>query len=274
MDEFELTKDNTRQDNQIEFSHDLDMECLMTALHIDSAPNNEAQPDTSTMTSASKQASAKLTPKNTPPKPRQRQTAGVRQTNETPTSPKGHLKVKRVTLRHHKGTNRNYYCALCEDNVPYKGVHELNEHHKDMHNPVQCNICLKWCTTPENLRRHNYSHYQRNYQCANCEEGFYFKSELTAHLVVHDDRIGKHQCMKGGCGKRFKRKSELTAHVKVHTGQLWKCPHPGCDFEAVDRRYLRQHNECHTKNNYICKFCNEGFDHYMQRKRHYNKKHQ
>ena len=78
MDEFELTKDNTRQDNQIEFSHDPDMEGLMTALHIDSAPNNEAQSNTSTMTPASKQSSVKHTPKTTSPKPRQRQTAGVR----------------------------------------------------------------------------------------------------------------------------------------------------------------------------------------------------
>ena len=261
MDEFKLTKDNTEQDNQIEFSQDVDMEGLMTALHIDSTSTNNAVPKPRNMSLTDKS-------KSKPKRP-----ARVQQPNETPGSPRGQLRVKRVTLKCHREPSRKYYCSLCNDNNPYKGVHKLNEHHKNMHNPVQCDVCLKWCTTPENLRRHSYSHYQRNYQCAHCEEGFYFKSELTAHLVCHDDRIGKHQCMKGGCGKRFKRKSELSAHIKIHTGQLWKCPHPGCSFEAVDCRYLRQHNECHTENNYVCQLCNKGFSHYMQRKRHYNKVH-
>ena len=274
MDGFE-----SQGDSQIEFTQEVDMETLMTALHIESAnedtnhtqsntsKNRECNPSNKKSTRRSSTCK-KATTTNDIPKTQQKDV-----TTTPPTSPRGRIKIRNVTLKRHKENARNYYCQLCNDNVPYKGVHALNEHHRTEHNPVQCGVCSKWCSTPENLRRHSYTHYDKKYQCATCNEEFNFKSELRAHLIVHDTREGLHQCMKGGCGKRFKRKSELSVHVQVHTGKTWKCDFPGCDFEAPDKRYLRQHKNKHTVNNYICKYCHEGFSHYMQRKRHYEKHH-
>ena len=137
------------------------MEVLMTALHIDSNHSTEKeQTDTNTKNKKQKERLPKEKPKNRTSMTKQILSKGVQQPNETPSSPKGKLKVKRVTLKRHKESSRNYYCSLCDDNTPYKGVHKLNEHHRKMHNPVQCGVCSKWCTTPENLRRHSYSHFE------------------------------------------------------------------------------------------------------------------
>ena len=266
-------------ENQIKFTQEVDMETLMTALHILSPNENTdyTEPTTSKnvkQNSTIRQATHQQNPtsahlRNTGTPKIQQKTV----TTMPPTSPKGRIKIRNVTLKRHKDNAQNYYCQLCNDNVPYKGVHALNDHHRNQHTPVQCGVCNKWCSTPENLRHHSYTHYDKKFQCATCTEEFNFKSELQAHLIVHDAREGIHQCMKGGCGKRFKQKSELSAHVKIHTGMLWKCDVPGCDFEAPDKRYLQQHKNKHTANNYICKYCQAGFSHYMQHKWHYEKNH-
>ena len=192
---------------------------------------------------------------------------------DPPKSPKGHIKIRSVSLKRHKEVLRNYYCNNCNDNIPYKGLQALNNHHRAQHNPVQCQVCSKWCSTPESLRRHSYNHANKSLVCNTCGESFHFQSELKAHQIIHDQRDGIHQCMKGGCGKRYMRKGKLVAHVKTHTGKLWPCPSQGCSFEAIDKRYLYQHKKIHSKNNYICKYCLEGFTHYMQCKRHYEKAH-
>ena len=62
-------------------------------------------------------------------------------------------------------------------------------------------------------------------------------------------------------------------HVKTHSGKLWKCTHKNCKFEAIDKCYPRQHSNTHTTNNYVRKYCKQGFTYYMQRKRHYEKDH-
>ena len=72
MDEFELTKDNTQQDNQIEFNQEVDMESLMTALHIDSASTNVTNDTTSKKTTKRRKKKSTNKPKNKTSKPKPR----------------------------------------------------------------------------------------------------------------------------------------------------------------------------------------------------------
>ena len=157
MDGLESQYDN---DNQIEFTQEVDMETLITALHIESANENSDHAHTSKTTRPKdstepstrqrKSNSDKLQSTVNTPKTQQKD---MTTTTTTPTSPKGNIRIRNVTFKRHKNNARNYYCQQCNDNVPYKGVHALNEHHRTKHNPVQCNVCNKWCSTPENLRR-------------------------------------------------------------------------------------------------------------------------
>ena len=268
MDELALSQD---EDDTIEFNEELDMENMMTALHLDKhngepASTNSDSPTLSTALENSSGSTGKSS----------RSVNNKNAQNRTPaqsTSSKGQIKIRNISLKRRKEPSRNYYCSTCDDNIPYKGLQALNIHHRENHNPVQCGVCSKWCSTPESLRRHSYDHYNKTEICTVCGETFHFKSELKSHLIIHDEREGIHQCMKGGCGKRYMRKGELVAHVKTHTGKLWKCPWKTCTYEAIDKQYLYQHKKGHSKNNYICKYCQEGFTHYMQRKRHYEKSH-
>ena len=264
MDELALSQD---ENDTIEFNEELDMENMMTALHIDKqtvgpAPDNNNIPTLPAVRTHGIASTSNTANKTVPSRV---------QSQSTP--PKGQIKIRNISLKKHKEPSRNYYCNTCNDNIPYKGLQALNNHHREKHNPVQCGVCNKWCSTPESLRRHSYDHYNKTEICSTCGETFHFKSELKSHLIIHDEREGIHQCMKGGCGKRYMRKGELVAHVKTHTGRLWKCPWKDCTYEAIDKRYLYQHKKGHTKNNYICKYCQDGFTHYMQRKRHYEKAH-
>ena len=270
MDELALSQD---EGDTIEFNEELDMENMMTALHID---NQNAEKTLANTDSETSSLSVKHRDNTGYMNNSIRTVKNNNIQNRTAaqsTSSRGHVKIRSVTLKRHKEPTRKYYCSLCNDNAPYKGLQALNIHHRDNHNPVQCKVCNKWCSTPESLRRHSYDHYDKTETCNICGEAFHFKSELKAHKIIHDERDGIHQCMKGGCGKRYMRKGELVAHAKTHTGKLWKCPWKKCTYEAIDKRYLYQHKKGHSKNNYICKYCQEGFTHYMQRKRHYEKSH-
>ena len=283
MDELALSQD---EDDTVEFNQELDMEDMMTALHIDSTNKKEdANKEQSYKNSEQSTESTKGRNRTSPtrssnkPTPMEQPNVSVNTNNiidnssSQSNSGRGQIKIRSITLKRHKGQSRNYYCSNCNDNVPHKGLQALNIHHRESHDPVQCGVCNKWCSTPESLRRHSYDHANKTEICSVCGETFHFKSELKTHLITHDEREGIHQCMKGGCGKRYMRKGELVAHVKTHTGKLWKCTWKGCTYEAIDKRYLYQHKKCHSKNNYICKYCKEGFIHYMQRKRHYEKSH-
>ena len=225
----------TNLDNQIEFSHDVDMETLMTALHIEDESHNKHPSKTKPKPKLTIGKKPSHNNMNSLPKQPTERPSSSRSSSTTPAAmPRGQIKIRDVTLKRHKESSRNYYCALCNDNIPYKGVQALNNHHQATHNPVQCRVCSKWCSTPENLRCHSYTHYDKKFKCDTCGESFNFNSELKSHLIVHDTRDGIHQCMKSDCGKRYMRKSELAAHVKTHSGKKWPCPQPGCTFEALD----------------------------------------
>ena len=141
---------------------------------------------------------------------------------------------------------------------------------------VYCSTCGKKCANPHALKRHEYEHSEeKSYNCKDCDQSFFFESELSSHRIKHRKRP-TFQCMHHGCGKTFKRNSELNAHVEVHSGKLWYCDHPGCDYSNADKRLLNGHKRCHsTTLRFACKYsdCDERFKHTMARLRHYEKDH-
>lgn len=49
------------------------------------------------------------------------------------------------------------------------------------------------------------------------------------------------------CGFSTAHKSQLKAHHLIHTGDTFKCPEPGCHFEATKRQNLKYHMVTHTQ---------------------------
>ena len=152
----------------------------------------------------------------------------------------------------------------------------VSEHFSATHGCVYCPTCGKKCANPHALKRHEYEHSEeKTHHCKDCDQSFFFESELSSHRIKHRKRSA-FECMHHGCGKTFKRNSELNAHVEVHSGKLWHCDHPGCDYSNADKCLLKGHKRCHsTTLRFACKYddCDEKFKHTMARLRHYEKDH-
>ena len=139
---------------------------------------------------------------------------------------------------------------------------KINEHHRESHLPIQCDICQKECNTPHSLERHRYSHNMKPYVCDTCNQGFHFASELAGYWIKHS-KIKTFICAHAKCGKSFMRNSELTAHSNTHTRVKYKCD---CNkYETNDKQLFRQHQKSHSdEKQYACKICGEKFKHITQ----------
>ena len=169
---------------------------------------------------------------------------------------------------------RRYSCHYEQCNCSFNTQAELNKHHKDHHPPVQCTVCKKFCVTPNTLDRHMYKHKERNMKCQYCKETFAFKSELEFHMANHQDEP-TYNCK--SCTKGFMRLSDLKEHEESHTDELLECPVQGCTYTAKLKRYIWIHlKTTHAKDDelpYPCKYCEQSFKFYEQRKRHYSNDH-
>ena len=122
---------------------------------------------------------------------------------------------------------------------------------------MYCRVCKKAFNNPISLRRHEYSHKEKKFQCSMCQENFNFKSELKTHLIQHKQHA-KHLCAFPNCGKLFKNKPDLTRHAKEHTSKAIQCP--DCEYSAKDQRNFESHRRKHSRIEcYFCPYCNEGF---------------
>ena len=78
---------------------------------------------------------------------------------------------------------RKFPCEKCH--TTFSSQHEVNEHFRMTHPPVQCDMCEKTFDTPAAMVKHRYHHYKYMYECDHCSKGFHFQSQLREHLHVH-----------------------------------------------------------------------------------------
>ena len=189
--------------------------------------------------------------------------------NEDPKSPKGWLVTRKYGLKRKNTNQHKYTCAIC--GVVKRSTHKINEHHRETHPSVLCDICGKECSTPLSLERHRYSHNEQPYQCDTCKQGFQFASELVGHWIKHCT-IKAFMCAHAKCSKSFMQKSKLTAHSITHSGKKYECE---CgNYEMNDKRLNRQHQRTHSEDKrYSCKVCGERFKHTTQVLWHKRDKH-
>ena len=100
----------------------------------------------------------------------------------TPTKKKGTFTTKSHTLRK-KYTSRKYICRMC----PHRSdnARDLTTHHQEKHGITYCNVCKKAFNNLISLRRHEYSHKEKKFQCSMCCESLNFNSELKTHLIQY-----------------------------------------------------------------------------------------
>ena len=161
---------------------------------------------------------------------------------------------------------RTYRCQT--ENCKYigKSLRELNVHHIDNHDKVQCHGCEKVFKTPSSMKRHSYCHGDLPHVCDVCKEGFAFKSELSFHRTVHRT-VSSFHCVSKGCRKSFKSSNELNKHTQKHLGVTWECDK--CDYSTDDRRNLCAHSKKHLPvSTHKCLPCDKNFHYFMQLKRH------
>ena len=184
-----------------------------------------------------------------------------------PTKIKGMFTTKSHALRK-KYTSHKYLCRMC----PHKSdsARDLTRHHQNMHGILYCRVCNKAFNNPISLRRHEYTHKEKKFQCSMCPESFNFNSELKTRLIQHQRRA-KHLCAFPNCVKLFKNKPDLTHHAKEHTSKAIQCP--DCEYSAKDQRNFESHRRKHSRIEcYFCPYCNKGFIFNAQKHRHMAKK--
>ena len=77
-----------------------------------------------------------------------------------------------------------------------------------------CNVCNKFYTSMPALAMHMQTHY-RNFECHICQKTFSRSWLLTNHIRIHTGEK-PYPCTFDNCSKRFSDKSNLRAHLKVH----------------------------------------------------------
>ena len=129
--------------------------------------------------------------------------------------------------------------------------------------------CKKAFNNLISLRRHEYSHKEKKFQCSMCQESFNFNSELKTHLIQHQRLQSTYVLfpIAGNCLK----KSDLSRHAKEHTSKAIQCP--DCAYSAKDQHNFESHRCKHSRIEcYFCPYCNKGFIFNTQKRRHMSKR--
>ena len=170
---------------------------------------------------------------------------------------KGTLVTKKFALPRRIRPTRTFKCGVEKCNQTFSAVKDLNQHHRDKHPPVKCDMCTEYFSCPNEMLKHKYKHYEVMFECAICEKGFTFESQYAAHKMKHRKSQG-HQCIK--CHKWFMRSSELNAHLVTHGNKYTYCTEPGCDYKNKDPRNVRAHARRHSDvPSFKCLKCDKAF---------------
>ena len=142
---------------------------------------------------------------------------------------------------------------------------QLNNHYREKHDRVKCSQCQEIFTTPCTLQRHMYTHKPPRAFCR-CGEGFYFKTKLRIHKLMHR-RICTQICVHPGCGCSYYSASELSKHALIHENIDWKCER--CDYSTKRQTAIKKPSKKTRPNStlYLPR-CAKGFTYHTQWKRH------
>ena len=121
--------------------------------------------------------------------------------NEKPIVKKKVFKTVEYKLKRKYSKPRNFSCVKCVKR--FETQKELNDHFRDEHPPVRCDLCQKHFDTPAAMLCHKYKHYYYMFECKICCKGFHFESQKKEHMRVHqkqEDWV----CFRPKYGKHFK----------------------------------------------------------------------
>ncbi|XP_053693586.1 zinc finger protein 420-like [Sabethes cyaneus] len=133
----------------------------------------------------------------------------------------------------------------------------------------RCRYCDQTFTRWPKFREHeNTVHLgkQTEFPCEACGKVFRTAPRLKAHSEVHSG-LRKHVCT--DCGASFRNKGVLKRHRRaVHASEFpFDCKH--CSKKFPTQEQLNAHTRVHTgAKPYTCRFCERGFSHFTDRKRH------
>ncbi|KAL8593092.1 hypothetical protein ACOMHN_018018 [Nucella lapillus] len=179
-----------------------------------------------------------------------------------------HTTKARQLLQHRKRhLHEDLICSFCESQFDTK---ENFESHLLRHThalPYFCHACDMRFKTRTQLTTHLPKHRtEKPFVCQICGNGFKWKHALKSHMVTHS-ATKDHLC--DICGFATAHKSQLKAHRLIHTGDTFKCPEPGCFFEATKRQNLKYHMVTHTQEKpHQCEVCGQAFSLIKNMRRH------
>ena len=173
---------------------------------------------------------------------------------ETSASESEPLSVKPTKPKSH----RTMKCKISKG--VFKSIRDLNDHHKDDHGVVGCDLCDKKFETMSALEKHNYLHQDLKYIFKDCGQSYPFQSRLKQHRIVHQNTLN-FMCKHTGCTRGFKKKSDYNRHLQSHLEGWYWCD--TCTYKNKDKRNHDSHMRIHQQQGiglerYVCKHCGKA----------------
>ena len=135
-------------------------------------------------------------------------------------------------------------CSVCHKEYTsraYLLVHIRLVHDKNHGKSFPCATCGKSFKSFKLVRRHEFTHKEKDFKCDQCPAAFKESGQLREHRRRHSK---DYHYFCSTCGKGFYTKQFLRDHVRTHTGEK---PHQCslCDFRCAFRGNLRKHMQKH-----------------------------
>ena len=165
-------------------------------------------------------------------------------------------------------SHRTVKCKICKG--AFNSVRDLNDHHKDDHGVVGCDLCDKKFETMSALEKHQYLHKELKYICEDCGKSYPFQSRLKQHRIVHQKTLN-FMCNHVGCSRGFKNKGDYNRHLQSHLEGWYWCD--TCTYKNKDKRNRDSHLRIHQQQGiglerYVCKLCGKAMRFYTQLRCH------
>ena len=115
---------------------------------------------------------------------------------------------------------------------------DLNKHIKENHTKFRykCTYCTRRFLNYASRYKHERKHGTPSHICGQCQKGFFFKKDLTAHYRIHSGK-GLFRCT--NCTNTYTTRAAMDTHRLVHQQQKYLCDK--CNFTMDTTANLRQH---------------------------------